>query len=137
MHHIKWLPFPSVRVEMTHSGSAKATVTQENFMVSKYFILRDQHKTLHNTVKIILHYIIATGTNLPNHLLWQTVTPPSLELKVTPCVLSQHQNAAGGNFWFHDFYIRSLITDQDEVMIKGHNWVQQCIHINMNKAYTT
>lgn len=100
-------------------------------------MLMDQHKTLHKTLKIILHCIIAIGINLPYHLSWQTVKLPSLELKVTPCLLSQQQNTAGDNFWFCDFFIRSLITDLDKVMMKGSIWVQKYIHIKMKKAYMT
>lgn len=80
----------------------------------KAFILWDQHKTLYNTSKIRLHCITAPGTNLPNHLLWQTAAPSFLELKVTPCTLSHHQNTGySAIFWFHDFYMRSLMADLD------------------------
>lgn len=60
-------------------------------------------KTLHNEVEVRLPFITTTGMNLPNHLSWLTVTLSSLKLKVTSCVLSHHQNTAGGDFQFQDF----------------------------------
>lgn len=72
-------------------------------MTLRRLILLEQHQNQHNSLKILPDCIITTGINLLKPSVTQTVEQLSIELRVTPCLLSWSQNTAGSNFCFEKF----------------------------------